>query len=119
MNQPKRLFDLPYRQLELFPNLNMLNTKVDGQWKAISSSQFIDMVNEVSRGLIAVGVKPGEKVGLISENRLEWNVIDFAIQQVGGVVVAIYPNISDSDYEYIFKDANIKVCFVSNDNLYD
>ena len=119
MNQPKRLFDLPYRQLELFPNLNMLNTKVDGQWKAISSSQFIDMVNEVSCGLIAVGVKPGEKVGLISENRLEWNVIDFAIQQVGGVVVAIYPNISDSDYEYIFKDANIKVCFVSNDNLYD
>ena len=119
MNQPKRLFDLPYRQLELFPNLNMFNTKVDGQWKAISSSQFIDMVNEVSRGLIAVGVKPGEKVGLISENRLEWNVIDFAIQQVGGVVVAIYPNISDSDYEYIFKDANIKVCFVSNDNLYD
>lgn len=119
MNQPKRLFDLPYRQLELFPNLKMLNTKVNGQWKAISSSQFIDMVNEVSRGLIAVGVKPGEKVGLISENRLEWNVIDFAIQQVGGVVVAIYPNISDSDYEYIFKDANIKICFVSNDNLYD
>lgn len=119
MNQPKRLFDLPYRQLELFPNLNMLNTKIDGQWKAITSNQFIDMVNEVSRGLIAVGVKPGEKVGLISENRLEWNVIDFAIQQVGGVVVAIYPNISDSDYEYIFKDANIKICFVSTDSLYD
>ncbi|QTV05013.1 AMP-dependent synthetase/ligase [Faecalibacter bovis] len=119
MNQPKRLFDLPYRQLELFPNLNMLNTKVNGQWKAITSKQFIDMVNEVSRGLIAIGVKQGEKVGLISENRLEWNVIDFAIQQVGGVVVAIYPNISDADYEYIFKDANIKVCLVSTDNLYD
>lgn len=119
MNQPKRLFDLPYRQLDLFPNLNMLNTKVEGQWKAITSSQFIDMVNEVSRGLLAFGVKSGDKVGLISENRLEWNVIDFAIQQVGGIVVAIYPNISDSDYEYIFKDANIKLCIVSNDNLYD
>ena len=117
-NQPKRLFDLPYRQLDLFPNLNMLNTKVDGKWKAITSQEFIDLVNEVSRGLLAYGVQPGEKVGLISENRLEWNVIDFAIQQVGGVVVAIYPNISDADYQYIFSDADIKLCIVSNNDLY-
>ena len=118
MNQPKRLFDLPYRQLELFPNLNMLNTKVNGQWVPINSQQFIDLVNEVSKGLIAYGVQPGDKVGLISENRLEWNVIDFAIQQVGAVVVAIYPNISDADYQYIFANAEIKLCIVSNENLY-
>ena len=116
---PKRLFDLPYRQLELFPGLNMLNTKVNGTWKKITSQQFIDYVNEVSRGLVAYGIKPGEKIGLISENRLEWNVIDMAIQQVGGVVVAIYPNISDADYQYIFSDAEIKLCFVSNESLYE
>lgn len=114
----KRIFDLPYRQLEMFPNLNMLNTKIDGTWKNITSQQFIDLVNEVSRGLIAYGVKPGEKIGLISENRLEWNVIDMAIQQIGGVVVAIYPNISDADYQYIFQNAEIKLCFVSNEALY-
>ena len=119
MNQPKRLFDLPYRQLELFPNLKMLNTKVEGKWVPITSQGFIDMVNEVSKGLVANGVKPGDKVGLISENRLEWNVIDFAIQQVGGVVVAIYPNISDADYQYIFKDAAIQLCIVSNQDLYN
>ena len=115
---PKRLFDLPYRQLELFPNLNMLNTKINGTWKKITTQQFIDLVNEVSRGLVAYGIKPGEKVGLISENRLEWNVIDLAIQQVGGVVVAIYPNISDADYQHIFSDAEIKLCFVSTESLY-
>lgn len=118
MNQPKRLFDLPYRQLELFPNLNMLNTKVDGKWISITSQGFIDLVNKVSKGLVANGVKPGDKVGLISENRLEWNVIDFAIQQVGGVVVAIYPNISDADYQYIFRDAAIQLCIVSSQDLY-
>jgi Long-chain acyl-CoA synthetases (AMP-forming) len=118
MNQPKRLFDLPYRQLDLFPNLNMLNTKVNGNWIAINTQKFLDLINEVSRGLIAYGVQPGDRVGLISENRLEWNVIDFAIQQVGGIVVAIYPNISDADYEYIFADAEIKLCIVSNENLY-
>ena len=51
---PKRLFDLPYRQLELFPGLNMLNTKINGTWKKITSQQFIDYVNEVSRGLVAL-----------------------------------------------------------------
>lgn len=119
MNQPKRLFDLPYRQLELFPDLNMLNAKKDGKWLAITSKRFIALVNEVSKGLLANGVKQGDKVGLISENRLEWNVIDFAIQQIGGVVVAIYPNISDADYQYIFNDAEIKICIVSNASLYD
>ncbi len=55
---------------------------------------------------------------MISENRLEWNLLDFAIQQIGAVVVAIYPNISDNDYEFILNNAEIKLCFVSNDTLY-
>lgn len=55
---------------------------------------------------------------MISENRLEWNLFDFAVQQIGAVVVAVYPNISDDDYEFIFNDAEIKLCVVSNDSLF-
>ena len=51
-------------------------------------------------------------------NRLEWNLFDFAVQQIGAVVVAVYPNISDDDYEFIFNDAEIKLCVVSNDDLF-
>ncbi|WP_286832125.1 AMP-dependent synthetase/ligase, partial [Sphingobacterium sp. UBA6308] len=74
--------------------------------------------NETSKGLIALGVQPGEKVALISENRIEWNILDFAIQQIGAVVVAIYPNISTLDYTYIFNHAEIRKCIVSSKTLY-
>ena len=113
-----RIFDLPKRQLEKFPNLPMFVSKQNGEWKSMNTQTFLDRVNEISKGLIAIGVQPGEKVGLISENRVEWNMIDYAIQQVGAVVVAICPSISDNDYEYIFKDSSIKVCFTSNLDLY-
>lgn len=113
-----RIFDLPKRQLEKFPDLSMFVSKQDGEWKPMSTKSFLDRVNQISKGLIACGVQAGDKVGLISENRVEWNMIDYAIQQIGAVVVAIYPNISDNDYEYIFKDASIKLCFTSNQDLY-
>ncbi len=113
-----RIFDLPKRQLEKFPDLSMFVSKQDGEWKPMSTKSFLDRVNQISKGLIACGVQAGDKVGLISENRVEWNMIDYAIQQIGAVVVAIYSNISDNDYEYIFKDASIKLCFTSNQDLY-
>jgi len=118
MIQPQRVFDLPRLQQEKTPNINIFNYKEDNEWKGISTTDFISKINNISKGLIAAGVQPNDKVALISENRLEWNLIDFAIQQVGGVVVAIYPNISDKDYEFILNDAEIKLCFVSNDFLY-
>ena len=114
-----RIFDLPKRQLEKFPDLPMFVSKQNGEWKSMTTKIFLDRVNEISKGLIACGVQPGEKVGLISENRVEWNMIDYAIQQVGAVVVAIYPNISDKDYEYIFKDSSIKLCFTSSQSLFN
>ncbi|CAM3235408.1 AMP-dependent synthetase/ligase [Empedobacter stercoris] len=113
-----RIFDLPKRQLEKFPDLSMFVSKQDGEWKPMLTKSFLDRVNQISKGLIACGVQAGDKVGLISENRVEWNMIDYAIQQIGAVVVAIYPNISDNDYEYIFKDSSIKLCFTSNQDLY-
>lgn len=118
MKQPQRVFDLPRFQEKNTPNISIFNYKEKGEWKGISTTDFINRVNNFSKGLIANGVQPNDKVALISENRLEWNLVDFAIQQIGAVVVAIYPNISDNDYEFILNDAEIKLCFVSNDALY-
>lgn len=80
-----RIFDLPKRQLEKFPDLPMFVSKQNGEWKPMKTNTFLEHVNEISKGLIACGVQPGEKVGLISENRVEWNMIDYAIQQIGAV----------------------------------
>ncbi|WP_282628112.1 AMP-dependent synthetase/ligase [Empedobacter sedimenti] len=118
MIQPQRVFDLPRFQEKSTPNISIFNFKEDDNWKGISTADFINRVDNISKGLIANGVQPNDKIALISENRLEWNLVDFAIQQIGAVVVAIYPNISDNDYEFILNNAEIKLCFVSNDSLY-
>jgi len=118
MNKPTRLFDLPLYQHHTYPNQKIFNFKKDGVWQGYTALEFQEKVDEVAKGLIAIGVQSNDKVALISENRVEWNILDFAIQQVGGVVVAIYPNISDSDYLFIFDNAEIKTCFVSTASLY-
>lgn len=113
-----RLFDLAYLQYDIAPDFPMFSFKKDNKWVTLSNAEFIEQVNKTSKGLIALGVQAGEKVALISENRVEWNILDFAIQQIGAVVVAIYPNISTLDYTYIFNHAEIKNCIVSSKELY-
>lgn len=118
MNKPQRLFDIPHYQLATHPNEKMFSSKVDGKWQSVSTKEFLDEVMDVSRGLLAKGVAPGDRVGIVSGTRYEWNVMDIAIQQAGAIVVPFYPNISESDYRYIFKDAGIKLCVVGDDELY-
>ncbi len=115
----KRLFDIPYYQLEKFPNTKMFSTKTNGIWTSISTKEFIDLVEKTSKGLISLGINPGDKVGIISSNRYEWNALDVAALQIGAIVVPIYPNISSEDYRYIFNDSKIKLCVVGDINLYN
>lgn len=119
MKNVKRLFDIPYYQLENHPQETMFSSKVDGVWNSLSTKDFIDKCNKVSRGLIALGIEPGDKVGLVSGNRVEWNIMDIGIQQVGAIGVPIYPNISTKDYKYIFNDAGLKLCVTGTEELYD
>jgi len=117
MIQAQRLFDTVYYQNEKYPNDKMFVTKVNGQWIPKSNQTFIDEAMIVSRGLIAFGVNKGDNVALVSNNRYEWNVMDIAIQQVGAIVVPLYPNISENDYKYILNDASIKLIVVGNAEL--
>ncbi|SFT53481.1 long-chain acyl-CoA synthetase [Lishizhenia tianjinensis] len=118
MKTPERLFDIPYIQMESYPQEVMFSTKVDGKWTAISTQDFLQQANEVSKGLIALGIQPGDKIALVSPNRYEWNIMDIGIQQTGAIGVPIYPNISTKDYHYIFNDAGIKFCVTGTEELY-
>lgn len=119
MNQVKRLFDVPYHQLFSYPNARMFVTKTGGEWIPVSTESFLAQVNALSKGLVALGVLPGEKVAIVSANRVEWNMMDIAIQQVGAIVVPIYPNISSADYKHIFNDAAVRFAFVGTKELYE
>lgn len=118
MIEAKRLFDIPHNQSKNCPQEKMFCTKTNGQWVGVSTKQFLDEVMQISKGLIALGVQPGDKVGIVSNTRYEWNVMDIGIQQIGAIVVPFYPNISESDYKYIFNDAGIKLCVVADEELF-
>ncbi|REC59597.1 long-chain fatty acid--CoA ligase [Chryseobacterium pennae] len=114
----KRLFDIPHYALEKYPKTDMFATKYHGEWKKTSTQEFINEGNKISRGLLKLGIKPGDKIALITTNsRTEWAIMDFGISQIGVVSVPVYPSISPEDYEFIFNNAQIQYCFVSDKEL--
>lgn len=117
--QVTRLFELLTNQLENFPQADALACKENGTWKTYSTGQFRDYADYISYGLLASGLKPGDKVGLISNNRPEWNFIDFGTLQSGIISVPVYPTVSENDLKYIMQHASVKMMFVSTRELYD
>ncbi|WP_418637527.1 AMP-dependent synthetase/ligase [Winogradskyella sp.] len=120
MTDPKRLFDFPYYQLEKYPQEKALVTKYNGKWVATSTQEYLDKANAISRALIQMGIKPNDKVALISTtNRTEWNICDIGIMQTGAQDVPIYPTISQEEYEYVLNHSESIYCFVSDKEVYD
>ncbi len=120
MTDPKRLFDFPYYQLEKYPLEKSLVSKVNGEWVATSTQEYINKANAISRGLLRLGVQPNDKVAIISmTNRTEWNICDIGILQVGAQDVPIYPTVSEEDYEYVLNHSESVYCFVSCSEVYD
>jgi long-chain acyl-CoA synthetase len=114
-----RIFDLLQHYNEKFSDLQTaLAGKINGTWKSYSSQQYIDLVNTLSKGLLAMGVSKGDKIATIINNCPEWNFFDMAIMQIGAIPVPIYPTISESNYEYIFKEVEVKYIIVSNGEIY-
>ena len=117
---PSRIFDILSLQAENRPNDKCLNDKRNGEWKSISTQKYFESVNFISAALIEMGVKPQDKIALISTtNRSEWSIMDMAILQLGAITVPLYPNISSKDYEYILNHSESIFCFVSDHQIYD
>lgn len=113
-----RLFDLQDYILKSYPaKEDLLAGKENGQWKKIGSQEYKDLTLLVANGLIEKGIKPGDKIATISNNRPEWNLLDMAIMRVGAIHVPIYPTVSESDYKYILSHAEVKLVFVEGKEL--
>ena len=113
-----RLFDYLYVQAEKFPQEDALCHNVDGTWMKYSTQETIDHVNSISKALHAVGIGPGDRVGLVGNNRPEWMFVDLGIMQLGAVNVPLYPTISSEEYEYILNDAELTYLFVSSEEIF-
>jgi len=115
----KRLFDIPRHQQKSYPKKDAFTAKLNGEWVPTSIDTMLEEAMKVSKSLLKLGIVKGDKIGLISNNRPEWISMDCGILQVGAVDVPIYPTISVEDYKYIFNDAELKYCFVSDRELFE
>ncbi|RLJ62464.1 long-chain acyl-CoA synthetase [Lacinutrix venerupis] len=118
MTEITRLFDFPYYQLEKYNLEAALVTKYDGIWTPMSTKEYVDKANAVSRALLRMGIQKNDKIAVISStNRTEWNIMDIGILQLGAQNIPIYPTISSEDYEYVLNHSESIYCFVSDEEV--
>lgn len=116
----KRTFDLLDRYKHVYADLPAaLGGKESGQWKTYSPQEYVDLSDLVSYGFLALGLKKGDKVATVTNNRPEWNFIDMGLAQIGVVHVPIYPTISIEEYQYILNHCEAKYVIAGDKKLYD
>lgn len=121
----KRVFDIlelhkgTYKKDDILSGKEILpNGKAGKQWKKYSSLDFVDHANWVSYGLLSLGLEPGDKVAIISNNRPEWCFADYGCQQAGIVTVPIFPTASNHDLKFILNHAEVKAVFISDKSIF-
>ena len=122
----KRLFDCIEHQLQHFPQEDMLAAKENGVWRKYSTQEVAQTVNELSAGLLSLGLSANnftpegsDKIAIISGNRPEWLLSDMAAQQLGIIWVPVYPTTNPLELTFILNDASVKYMFASNLELYN
>ena len=110
-----QLGDIPFTNAVEAPDDAVLSRKdSDGGWFHVSSAEFAEDVRSVAKGLIANGLRPGDRVGIMSRTTYEWTLIDFASWAAGLVTVPLYPTSSARQARSILLDSGARACFVEN-----
>ncbi|WP_316791184.1 long-chain fatty acid--CoA ligase [Pedobacter frigoris] len=113
-----RVFDLLQYNLEKFPKEEFISGKVNGEWIKYSTQKFCSTVDTLSRGLISIGIGKESRVAIISHNRPEWNITDFAIMQIGAYQIPLYPTLAEHDIKFIIENASVTVVFAADEVIY-
>ncbi|HNR17650.1 MAG TPA: long-chain fatty acid--CoA ligase [Chitinophagaceae bacterium] len=125
MTEPKRLFDCLEYHLERKPLEDMLAGKEGGQWKKYSTTVVKETVDKLSAGLLSLGISCNDmtaegrdKIAILCKNRPEWVMLDLAVQQIGAILTPIYPTINVNELEFVLNDAQVKLVFVNDEELF-
>jgi long-chain acyl-CoA synthetase len=114
-----RLFELLDNYLEKYPNQDAaLACKRNNVWRKFGIREYVELTNALSYGMMFLGIDVGDKVGIVSGNRPEWNMIDFAAMQIGAISTPIYSTISQDDYRHILNHAEMKIIFIEGKELH-
>src|SRR3569832_198721 len=90
-----------------------LNYRSEGKWHNIPAATFVERVKTVALGLSTLGVRPGDRIALLSENRPEWSIADLAILSLGAINVPIYTTQALDQIEYILSDSGAHAIFMA------
>jgi long-chain acyl-CoA synthetase len=101
-----------------YAKADALNHKREGQWLHIPAEAFIRRVRHVALGLLELGIKAGDRVALLSENRPEWSITDLAILSLGAVNVPIYTTQAVEQVRFILEDSGARMLFVSGRRVF-
>ena len=103
----------------------MLAGKESSSWKKYSTSDVKEIVDRLSAGLLNRGISCGDmsaegrdKIAVLSKNRPEWIMLDLAVQQIGAILVPVYPTINVNELEFVLNDAQVKFVFVNDEDLF-
>ncbi|HYR83431.1 MAG TPA: long-chain fatty acid--CoA ligase [Terriglobia bacterium] len=105
--------NLLFKAAEKYRKIDAFKFKTNGQWTGVSIDDFLLRVEDLFFALRALGLKRGDRVAILSENRVEWAVADYATLCAGGITVPIYPTLSHSQIEVLLKDSEPFVIFTS------
>ncbi|MFJ2190421.1 AMP-dependent synthetase/ligase [Kitasatospora sp. NPDC087861] len=109
------LSDLVHENAERHPDVVVLSRKVDGRWQELTAAQFLVEVHAAAKGLIAAGIRPGDRVGVMSRTRYEWTLLDFAIWSAGAITVPVYETSSPEQVEWILGDSGAAAVLTETD----
>ncbi|MBK8145722.1 MAG: long-chain fatty acid--CoA ligase [Bacteroidetes bacterium] len=125
MDHIHRLFDLLEKYVNNHPNKGMLYSKEGSQWKSYTAVECKELVYKMAASFLRLGISGNDltsesqgKIAIISNNRPEWILSDFATQITGAVLVPIYPSITHAEWEYILNEAQVSILFVSDKSIY-
>jgi long-chain acyl-CoA synthetase len=114
-----RTFDVLDWILTELPRPDALGGKNGNDWYVYSTAEYVEKSHQFAFGLMALGLKKGDKVATVTTNRPEWNFADMGMAMTGIVHVPIYPTIGDEEYSYILEHAEIKALFVGDRKLFE
>ncbi len=114
-----RTFDILDRYLTEFPRKDAIGGKMDGEWYTYSTEEYVKKSHQFAMGLMALGLKKGDKVATVTTNRPEWNFADMGMAMTGVVHVPIYPTIGEDEYKYILHHAEVKILIIGDQKLYE
>ncbi|MFJ5838682.1 AMP-dependent synthetase/ligase [Streptomyces shenzhenensis] len=109
------LTDIVRRNAAQHPDVAVMARKTGGGWQDVTAETFLTEVRAAAKGLIASGVQPGDRVGLMSRTRYEWTLLDFAIWSAGAVTVPVYETSSPEQVQWILSDSGATACIVEQD----